>query len=90
MAFRGPRENLQNYEYPGIHLTIIKLISCHNPILFTHIESPNRVRYLSKKIMYELLSTLADQIRQIIVDECKDAKFFTLLADSTTDVAHLD
>lgn len=90
VAFRGHRENLHKDEYPGIYLTIIKLISHHNPILHSHIESPNRIKYLSKTIMYELLSILADQTRKAIVDECKDAKFFTLLADSTTDVAHLD
>ncbi|KAE9521916.1 hypothetical protein AGLY_017723 [Aphis glycines] len=90
VAFRGHRENILSDDYPGIYLTIIKLISRHNPILFSHIESSNRIKYLSKTIMYELLSTLADQTRKIIVDECKDAKFFTLLADSTTDVAHLN
>ncbi|KAF0701740.1 zinc finger MYM-type protein 6-like, partial [Aphis craccivora] len=90
VAFRGHRANLQNDEYPGIYLTVIKLISRHNPILFTHIESPNKIKYSSKTIIYELLSTFADKTRKIIVDECKDAKLFTLLADSTTDVAHLD
>ncbi|XP_043263016.1 uncharacterized protein LOC122403525 [Colletes gigas] len=90
VGFRGHRENLQKVEHPGIYLSIIKLISRHNPILHAHLESPERIKYLSKTITYELLSTLADQTRKFIVDECKGAKFFTFIADSTTDIAHLD
>lgn len=90
VAFRGHRENMQKDDYPGIYLSIIKLISRHNPILQEHIESSERIKYLSKTITLELLNTLAKETRKAIVNECKAAKFFTLIADSTTDVAHLD
>ena len=89
VAFRGHRENL-NEGYPGIYLTVIKLIARHNPTLMEHIASSSKIKYLSKTVTYEILDVLAEQTRKLIIDECKDAKFFTLLADSTTDVAHLD
>ncbi|XP_033213675.1 uncharacterized protein LOC117170751 [Belonocnema kinseyi] len=89
IAFRGHRENLQD-ENHGIYLSVIKLTSRHNPILRMHLESLDRIKYLSKTIKNELLSTLSDQTRNSIVDAVKRAKFFTLIADSTTDVAHID
>lgn len=88
VAFRGHREKMDE-ENPGIYLSIIKLISRHNSTLHDHIESSNRIKYLSKTITFELLNILADQTRDFIINECKEAKFFTLIADSTTDVAHL-
>ncbi|XP_017468984.1 PREDICTED: zinc finger MYM-type protein 1-like [Rhagoletis zephyria] len=90
LALRGHRENLLEDENPGIYLSVIKLISRHKPILQAHIESSERVKYLSKTITFELLDILATETCQAIVNECKSAKFFALIADSTTDVAHLD
>ena len=90
LAFRGHRENMRNEKFPGIYLSIIQLISRHNPTLLAHIQSPGRIKYLSKTITNEILDILGDQTRKAIINECKGAKFFTVLADSTTDVAHLD
>ncbi|KAL4131264.1 hypothetical protein QTP88_008601 [Uroleucon formosanum] len=90
LPLRSHRENIGIPGNHGIYLNIIDLISRHNSTLSSHLNSNSKIKYLSKTITNEVLETLALETKSLIIKQCKKAKFFTLLADSTTDVAHLE
>jgi len=90
LPLRGHRENIGIPGNHGIYLNIIDLISRHNSTLSSHLNSNSIIKYFSKTITNELLETLALETKFLIIKQCKKATFFTLLADSTTDVAHLE
>ncbi|KAF0714077.1 zinc finger MYM-type protein 1-like, partial [Aphis craccivora] len=90
LPLRGHRENIGIPGNHGIYLNIIDLISRHNSTLSSHLNSNSKIKYLSKTITNEVLETLALETKSLIIKQYKKAKFFTLLADSTTDVAHLE
>ncbi|XP_069465605.1 zinc finger MYM-type protein 1-like [Ambystoma mexicanum] len=89
MPFRGHRENLDGLNC-GLFLTVVKLIARYNPTFNAHLNSQSRIKYVSKTITDELISMIALETRKSILDLCKEAKFFTLIADSTTDISHVD
>ena len=46
--------------------------------------------YLSPMVQNEFIELLANQVRQKIVEEIKDAKYYAILFDSTPDLSHTD
>jgi hypothetical protein len=51
---------------------------------------PNRVTYLSGKSQNELISFLAVEVRNILTEQIRSSAVYTVLADTTPDVAHAD
>lgn len=49
-----------------------------------------RTSYLSSQICNEFLMIIENKIRQTIIDEIKKAKYYSIIVDSTPDVAHID
>lgn len=55
-------------------------------ILRNHLDSsPRNARYLSPQIQNELISCLGDEIRESVVKQIEKSKFYSVLADETTD-----
>ena len=95
LALRGHRESLDAEENPGNFIELVKLISSYDPVLREHLTrirmAPNiTVTYLSPKIQNELIELLARHVKQKIVNNIKEAKYYSMLFDSTPDISHTD
>jgi hypothetical protein len=56
--------------------------------LRTHLAScPGNAKYISHDIQNELIQLCGEQILSSIVDECRQARFFSLIVDETTDIS---
>jgi len=89
LAFRGHRENIKDARC-GVYLSILKLLAKHNQVFEQHLQSSSKIKYTSKTITEEIIQILASETRNSILKKCKAAKFFTVIADSTTDISHID
>lgn len=94
LAFRGEDEIIGSSNN-GNFLGILELLSQFDPFLKQHLETrgnPGRgnVSYLSSTICDELISLLADNIRNEIITELKAAKYYSVSVDSTPDISHCD
>ena len=89
LPLRGHTESL-DADNPGVYLSILRHISTIDPILKQHFEDKGHLKYLSKTIFEEQVQILSKMTLDKIVDLCKEAKFFTVIADSTTDISHKD
>ena len=89
IAQRGHREhNLSVEDNPGNFRKILDLVVRHD------VELSNRffdgvviTRYTSKEIQNEILFTMADMVREQIVEEVKQSVYFSVLVDETKDVS---
>ena len=62
------------------------MVSCNDQVLKQHINNcASNASYLSPKSQNELIEAIAFVMRQEVVKELKQAQFFSLLADETTD-----
>ena len=58
-------------------------------VLEEHLKNSSKVcTYVSKTTQNELINIRGEQILKEIIDEVKEAKFFSIFADETTDSAH--
>lgn len=92
LPFRGHRENI-NDETPnkGLFLELVNLVSKYDAVLAKHLADSNRNEtYLSHSIQNDILSSMAHETSQIILNEVKLAKYFTIIVDSTIDVGRID
>lgn len=88
-ALRGTSEII-GHPNCGRFLNTIELISHYDNVIKTHIETHNKgqLSYFSPGIQNELISLAATKVRRHILQDIKDAKYFSILFDCTTDVAH--
>jgi hypothetical protein len=89
LAFRGGDDDLN-----GNFRQLVNLLSRWIPFLKTWLTTahlrPNRVTYLSGKSQNELISFLAVEVRNILTEQIRSSAVYTVLADTTPDVAHAD
>ena len=95
LPLRGHRESLNEEGNPGNFLELIKLISKYDPVLREHVTyirlaKKMTLSYLSPMVQNEFIELLANQVRQKIVEEIKEAKYYAILFDSTPDLSHTD
>ena len=93
LALCGHVEQLDS-DNPGNFLATLKFLSFYDTLLENHLknvrENPHSVSYLSHDIQNEFLSLLAGAVRDKIIKEIKEAKYFGILYDSTPDVSHTE
>lgn len=66
-------------------------IDAGDEILQQHfLTAPRNATYRSKTIQNELIESVAKWIRQNLVTELYEAKYFTVLADETTDISYTE
>ena len=53
-------------------------------------EKPKSVTYLSNRSQNEIIGLLGETIKKKLISEIKDAKYFSIMLDSTPDIAHED
>ncbi len=94
LAFRGEDELLGS-PHNGNYLGILELISQFDPFLSEHIKTRGQkgrgsVSYLSSSICEEFIDVMGEKTKQVIANELKDAKYISVIVDSTPDLSHTD
>jgi len=94
LPFRGDTEQLHLSKNPGNFLALLKNYAETDEILFRHLNSPRakNATYLSPKSQNAFIDVIGhDMILADIIEEIKDATWFTVLADevSSHNVEHL-
>ena len=94
LPFRGHREgsNARNQENC---LENLKLLSNYSTVINEHIfgtQLPKKsmTTYLSPAIQNELIELLGKKVKDLILEEIKTAKYFSILLDSIPDVSHIN
>ena len=89
LALRGKSSNVNNDDC-GIFLNLIKFVSDFDitlkNMLDSHVKYQNN--YLSSEIQNEFINLLAEKVRSEIQNEIKNAKYFSIILDSTSDISH--
>lgn len=94
LAFRGDDELLGS-AHNGNFLGIIELLAKFDPFLAEHLQrfggkGKGSVSYLSSTVCEEFIHLMGERTKQAIVNEIKDSKYFSVIVDSTPDLAHVD
>jgi hypothetical protein len=95
LAFRGHREDIDGDVNPGNFLELIKLIGKYDPVMREHLTeirtaASTTVTYLSPEIQNEFINLLGQNVKKEIISDIKQAKYFSVLFDSTPDISHID
>jgi len=87
-----PEETIIDNVNVGNFLATIRLLAKYDVILAEHLQSakdkPKSVTYLSNRVQNEIIDLLGETIKKKIISEIKDAKYFTIMLDSTPDIGH--
>lgn len=94
LAFRGEDELLHS-EHNGNYLGILELIAEFDPFLSEHLEKYGQrgrgsTSYLSSTICEEVIGLMGDKTKREIAEEIQQAKYFSVIIDSTPDLSHVD
>ena len=81
----------QNTVNEGNFLELVRFRAETDEKLRKHLaNSPKNARYTSKTIQNELINIIGSRIRTGILEEIKQAKFFSVIADEVTDTSNLE
>lgn len=94
LPFRGHEEKFGSL-HNGNYLMLLELIAEFDPFLEEHIskfgnKGIGSTSYLSKTICEEFIQILADKVLDVIIQEVKCAKYYSIIVDSTPDISHVD
>lgn len=88
IAFRGTWKNSSE---DGNFMHFIQWKAQFDDILKQHLETaPGNAKYLSAKIQNEMITCCGEEIRDRIVAEIQKSKYFTVLADETSDISGME
>ena len=93
LPYRGHRERVGNgYCEGGNFLGLIRMqIDLGDSFLKELIEKPaGATRYLSPTIQNEIIKMLEDATRRDVVNRIKEAPWFSLIFDTTSDICRVD
>jgi hypothetical protein len=82
LAIRGKTDDRSNF------MALLEFRAEHDVSLREHMKSaPNNSQYLSHRIQNELIHLIGVQLQETILRPCREAPFFSLIIDETTDVS---
>nr|CAH7732522.1 unnamed protein product [Callosobruchus chinensis] len=98
LSFRGshetPSDLITQCPQPsqGNFLNLISLLAKHNSTLNFQLEhlKKGQVSYLSKTTQNEIIDIMAKTVRNNILNDIKEAKYYTIMFDCTPDVSHTE
>ena len=92
LALRGHRETINGPDNPGNFLAILKYLSRYDAVSAQHLDyavsNPRSVSYLSHDTQNEFIEILGNAVREQIIKDIKEAKYYSIMFDSTPDLAH--
>ena len=84
ISFRGHSEG----SHRGNFLKLIHLQAQYDTVLQHHLQSaPRNATYLSADIQNQLIQAMGDEVLDEITKQLKEARFFSLLVDETSDIS---
>ncbi|KAI9552608.1 putative zinc finger MYM-type protein 1-like [Daphnia sinensis] len=94
LAFRESNQQLGSV-HNGNYLGLLELLALHDAFLAKHLASygnkgKGNTSYLSANICEQFIQLLAEKVEAYIVEELKEAKYYSVIVDSTPDVSHTD
>lgn len=94
LAFRGDVETIGSPNN-GNYLGILELLSKFDPFLAEHMRTyGNKGRgttsYLSNTVCEEFIALMGQRVQAEIILQIQRSKYFSLIVDSTPDLAHVD
>lgn len=94
LAFRGDVETIGSPNN-GNYLGILELLSKFDPFLAEHMRTyGNKGRgtasYLSNTVCEEFIALMGQRVQAEIILQIQSSKYFSLIVDSTPDLAHVD
>ncbi|XP_044766148.1 uncharacterized protein LOC123322270 [Coccinella septempunctata] len=98
LSFRGSKESQIDFTQHclqlsrGNFLNLINLLAKYDPTLKCHLDhlKKGQTSYLSKTIQNEMIDLMAIKVRNNIINEIKEANYFTIMFDCTPDVSHTE
>lgn len=94
LPFRGSDEHFGSLQN-GNYMMLLELIAEFDPFLSEHIKlygnkGKGSTSYLSLTICNEFIQIMSGELLKKIIIEVKQAKYYSISADSTPDIAHVD
>lgn len=94
LPFRGSSERFGSLRNGNFMMTL-ETITEFDPFLSTHIaqcgnRGSGKTSYLFSTTSNEFINLIASKIKNTIVSEIQAAKYFSIIVDSTPDIAHID
>ena len=95
IPFRSHRfesqEEMSSTENSGNYLELLQLLARYDPVLAAHLSSKkSRGKYTSPQIQAEMINSIATVIRDQILKEIQNEKFYCIILDTTPDISHKD
>ena len=89
VAYRGHREaSIDGNANTGNFLQILQLVARHDDIVVKKIASaPKNAKYTGHQIQNDVIDVLGGLVRQSILDEVRDAEYFSIIVDETKDIS---
>ena len=94
LAF-GVSTELVGYPHNGNFLEILELLADYDTFLAEHIQkrvnkSKGHVSYFLSTVCEEFIDEIAIKVLDIIISEIKQAKYYSVSVDSTSDITNVD
>ncbi len=70
----------------GNCLGIMDLMAKHSPLIDKKLKAVGNAKYTSNTIQNEILECLSDMVRESIISEVKENKYFSIILDETRDL----
>ena len=68
-------------------MSVLKFIAIRDPVLREHLSGDKKIKYLRKTIVDDQLVVLANKSRNSIISDVKQAKFYSVISDSTMNMS---